>query len=143
VRAYFDTSALLKLLVSEPGAAEAIACWTGSEDQYASRIGYVELRAAAARLLREGRVRPEDGRQLRTDLEVLWRGLIAVLVDAAVIRHAGGLAELHGLRALDAIHLAAAVRVAAPGDPLRFVSFDVRLRAAAAAEGLVVLPQAL
>lgn len=143
MRAYYDTSALLKLLVSEPGAADAIACWAASEDQYASRIGYVELRAAAARLQRDGRVQPEDGRRLRGDLEVLWRGLVPVPVDEAVSRHAGALAERHRLRALDAIHLAAAVRVAAPDEVLHFVSFDVRLRVAATAEGLVVLPEVI
>jgi predicted nucleic acid-binding protein len=56
-----------------------------------------------------------------------------------LVRTAGELAERHGLRAADAIHLASAIRTREAGTV--FVSFDHRLREAAAAEGFAVLPE--
>ena len=62
-------------------------------------------------------------------------------IDEALVRTAGELAERHRLRAADAMHLASAMRVRDAGTV--FVSFDRRLRDAAAAEGFDVLPEAV
>jgi predicted nucleic acid-binding protein len=64
--------------------------------------------------------------------------LVRVEVDEYL---AADLAVRQGLRALDAIHLAAALtltRADAAAD-VRFISFDAALNQAAAAEGVVVL----
>lgn len=65
--------------------------------------------------------------------------MIAVRVDDALVCAAGDLADRHRLRAADAIHLASAVRIAEADTA--FITFDVRLREAAAAEGFLVLPE--
>ncbi len=51
------------------------------------------------------------------------------------------LAVQHGLKTLDAIHLASAMMIAA--DDLTFATWDRRLHAAAQAEGLTTLPASL
>ena len=54
--AYFDTSALLKLVLREPESGFVAGRWDAADDAYASTVGYVELHAAVARARRDGRV---------------------------------------------------------------------------------------
>ena len=59
----------------------------------------------------------------------------------AVVRAAGDLAEVYGLRGFDPIHLASALWLKEKtGMPLHFAVFDQRLRAAAERAGLMVAP---
>jgi uncharacterized protein len=59
-------------------------------------------------------------------------------VDEVLVREAGDVAETFALRALDAVHLAAALVLADEG--LVFATWDDRLRAAALNAGLAVTP---
>jgi uncharacterized protein len=59
----------------------------------------------------------------------------AIEVTAALAQSAGDLAEVHGLRGYDAVHLAAAVLIAADV----VVSADAELLRAAIASGLAVI----
>ena len=62
--------------------------------------------------------------------------MLALDVDETVARMAGSLAETHGLRGMDAIHLASA-SLLADARPV-VVTWDAELRKAAQAEGLSV-----
>ena len=61
--------------------------------------------------------------------------------DGRLARLAGSLADRQALTALDALHLASALSLHEPGEHVAFVTFDRRLREAALAEGLAVLPE--
>ncbi len=139
--AYFDTSALVKLVLREPESAAVARLWNATADAYASAIGYVELYAAIARARRDGRIEPSALVGVRADLDDVWRQVVTVEVDAAVVAGAGALAARHALAALDAIHLASATDVADDASPFVFVTFDRRLAEAAIAEGLAVIPE--
>jgi uncharacterized protein len=141
VNAYFDTSALAKLLLGEPGADEALACWRALGDGYATSIGYLELRSALDGARRGGRPAHAEPWMDEVIADALWEEITAVEVDTEVMDAALRLLTAHGIKTLDAIHLASALMVAG-GEPLALVSFDRRLRTAAHAEGLVVLPEA-
>lgn len=107
-----------------------------------SLIGYPELRAAVASAIRGGRLDLASADSLRALVEALWGRMVALEVDESLVRAAGELAARHGLNAADAIHLASAVIVAGgPVGTTAFITFDARLREAAAAEGFVVLPE--
>jgi predicted nucleic acid-binding protein len=137
--AYVDTSAFVKLLVPEAGFDAVADLWDRVDDVYASLIGYAEARSAIASARRSRRL---DGRMLlaaRAEVDRLWASIVAVDVDEPLVRDAGDLSDRHGLRASDAIHLASALRIAE--GPTTFIAFDARLRDAAAAEGLIVLPE--
>ncbi len=69
---------------------------------------------------------------------MVWTDLSRLEIDEVL---AGTMVERHGLRALDAIHVAAALSTqAADWQPERaFSSFDTRQLAAARAEGLRLL----
>ena len=136
--AYVDTSALVKLLVPEIGTDDVGGLWDRVGDRYASLIGYTELRAAVASASRARRLDGLAHLASRALIEELWSSIVAVDVDEALVRAAGELSDRHGLRSSDAIHLASAIRIAE--GPTAFIAFDARLRGAAAAEGLIVLP---
>lgn len=71
-------------------------------------------------------------------LDVAWSAVDALNVDEQAARVAGSLAVKHGLRGLDAVHLASALSFAAAGPVV--VTWDAALRRAAAAEGLATSP---
>lgn len=70
-----------------------------------------------------------------------WPAFGVIEVDEGLAEHAAELTILHGLRSLDAIHLAAGLVL--PRDDLVFAAWDQRLHSAADAEGLSVLPKLL
>jgi hypothetical protein len=132
---------MVKLLIGEEGSTVVGRLWARATEPYASIVGYAELRGSIGRGLRGGRIAPGDYPTARLELERLWQTVIEIALSSGLVRSAGILAENHGLRALDAIHLASALSLATPGDPPTFVTFDRRLAEAALAEGLTVLPE--
>jgi hypothetical protein len=129
---------LVKLIVPESAAAEVAAVWLSAERRVSSLVLYPEARAALARAQRLGRIRQAEVALARHRVEALWSALDRVELTAPLGRRAGDLAERHGLRAYDAIHLASAEHVAEPDTTL--VSADVHLLEAAGAMGLTTAP---
>ena len=128
---YLDTSALVKLYVDEPGRAAVVSEIEGAAAVATVRIAYAEARAAFARKRREGGL---DAKSLRLAVELLdedWAAYNVVDVSEPLVRRAGILAERHGLRGYDAVHLAAAVELERAGGQVSFGCFDERLRRAA------------
>lgn len=136
---YLDTSALVKLYVEEEGSETVRNACAQAQIIPTSRLAYVEARAAFARAFYEKRMRKESYKTVLQDFHQDWDNYFILEVTGALVRQAGDLAEHHQLRALDAIHLASALRVQdqAQGD-LQFFCFDQKLRRAAKAQGLVV-----
>jgi predicted nucleic acid-binding protein len=138
VTTYFDTSALLKLLVEEEGSDVAALSWDGADVILTSRLAYPEARAALASAGRGGRLSRDAGAIAKRSLEGLWRQLRVVEVSPEVAADAGELAESHALRGYDAVHLASALAVL--DDELLMVTWDDDLATAARREGLTVAP---
>lgn len=134
---YLDTSALVKLYVREQSSTKVRRQVDKAIAVATSVVTYAEARSAFARLLRE---RPESRRLHRQRVSRLdqdWRSYAVVELTPAVARSAGEIAEQHGLRGFDAIHLASALWLqSAHADELTFMAFDDRLVPAAAAAGL-------
>ncbi len=132
--AYFDTSAVVPLVVAEAGSARAATLWDGADRAVSVRLVYPEGRAALAQARRLGRLTVRQLRAAVREFEARYLELDLVELDDVLARRAGHLAELHGLRGYDAVHLAAADRVRDPD--LVVVAGDRALLTAAAAEGL-------
>ncbi len=134
---YLDTSALVKLYVTEEGSAGVRLRLRRAERVATSWLAYPEARAALARRAREKGL-TAAGRDLAA--RALDRDLGAFLLlglGPAIARDAGKLAERYGLRGADSVHLASALELRElTGEPVTFVSFDARQQAAALAEGL-------
>jgi predicted nucleic acid-binding protein len=125
--------------VAERGTATATSAWNAADGIATGRLLYPEARAALAAAQRAGRLtgRAYSGR--KQTLEELWRQTDVVEVSAPLALLAGELAEKHSLRGYDAVHLAAALLVAADV----MVSADSDLLLAATAEGLAVIDASL
>ena len=134
--AYFDASAVVPLLIAEPGSARAASLWDGADRVVSVRLIYPETCAALAQAERLGRLTARQLRNAVTRFDSMFEGIDLVEVDDALTRRAGELAEVRQLRGYDAVHLAAADRVRDPSVVL--VAGDGALLDAATAEGLAV-----
>jgi predicted nucleic acid-binding protein len=107
---YLDTSILLKLLVADESyQQESERLWLDSDYVVCAEIGYVEARAALAAARRHGRLISAALRTATEQFELLWEKVSIVVIDTALVRAAGDVAERDGLRGYDAVHLAAAI----------------------------------
>lgn len=135
VSTYFDTSMLMKLLIDdETYRPESERLWLDSDYVVCAEIGSVEARAALAAARRRGRLSARAVRTAKDQLERLWEQVSIAVVDAALVRAAGDLAERDGLRGSDAVHLAAAIT----GQVTVVASADRQLVEAARRRGLGV-----
>lgn len=105
---YFDTSAIVPIIIEEPSSLAASRLWDEADRVVSSRLVYAEGRAALAMARRLDRV---DDYELRTAVqafESLYQQLDIVEVTENLVRDAGSLAEQFALRGYDAVHLASA-----------------------------------
>jgi len=131
----------VKLLITEVGSDQVESAAAAARSLASSRIAQVESRAALARAHALGRLSAADRRRSLDILGRIWRDLQVSEFDEALSEDAGALVERHVLRGMDAIHLASALDLRrATSEPLGFATFDARLAAAAAREGLTVVP---
>jgi len=136
---YFDTSALIKLLVGEPGGGLARDLWEEADVRTSTQLIYAEVRAAAAAIHRAGRIRTRRYPSTVEEIDALYADLDVIAIDDPLARSAGDLAERHALRGYDAVHLASALAIDLPGE-LVIATWDRELAAAAVAEGRMVVP---
>jgi predicted nucleic acid-binding protein len=132
--AYFDTSALIPLLIEEPTSATAAQLWDGAGRVASVRLLYPEARAALAQAHRMGRLGSRQLRSAVSGLESLDRQLDHIELTAPLAGRAGQLAEEYELRGYDAVHLAAVELIA--DEDLVVVAGDQDLKSAAHALGL-------
>ena len=136
--AYFDTSALVKLVVDEPGTPIAQRTWNDAEVVVTGRLTYPEARAALAAARRQHRLTAQQHRAALRRFEEAWAGLEVVEIAPAIARSAGDLADRLALRGYDGVHLATALR--AVGSDGVLVTWDRELALAALAQGVAVVP---
>ena len=136
---YFDTSALVKRYIDEPGRREVLRLLRRNEC-VTSAVLPIELRSGLRRRVADGSI---DAARLPAILKHVavdrpyWT---LVDVGSAILAGAEALVAAHPIRTLDAIHVASAqvfaARLSMPG--LTFVTADKRQAETAAAVGLVV-----
>lgn len=133
----FDTSALVKLLVTEPGSDTAVAIWNRVGTPVASRLAEPELAAALAAARRARRLDAAELASVEARATGVLRQITWIELGARIGHLAAELAAAHALSGADAVHLAAAMSL---GDESTVATFDERLRAASAHLGLALLP---
>jgi predicted nucleic acid-binding protein len=126
---YLDASALVKLVRAEPETAE-LRAFLARDDLISSELTLTEVPRAIRRAAADDpELAPEP---LITRAGEVLDAVALLPVDRPLLAAAGALEE-PGLRALDAIHLAAAIDLS-PIDA--FVSYDERQSAAARLAGM-------
>ncbi len=122
---YLDASAIVRIVVAEPGRAATVAFLRDHETRVTSILSAVEVPRAVARK------RPEAALAASAFLE----DLVIVALDRTIVSGAAALAP-PVLRTLDAVHLATALQL---GRELEaFVTYDTRQGEAARSIGLRV-----
>lgn len=139
---FIDSSALVKRFVVEPGTGAVVKLLECADRLAGSNLTAVEVLAAVVRRLRRSGLPETQVSAIVNAVEKELRELFELVAVDEGIRGALELVHKHGLRAADAIQLAAAVRVrSTSGDAASwcFVSSDTELNKAAQAEGFVVV----
>lgn len=137
---YWDSSALVPLLVDEPSSGArrsllesdpVIVTWWGTP---------LECESALARLRRQPGYGPASAQSALSALSELAGGWLEVSPDNQVRSRASRLLRVHPLRVADALQLAAAlVAVREHSAAIEFVCNDERLAEAARLEGFVTI----
>lgn len=136
--AYFDTSAIVPLLILEDGSHAAAQLWDEAVRVVSVSLTLAEGRAALAQAARLGRLSEADLDGAKRQFRVLAEEIDFVETTRPILTTAGDVAEQYQLRAYDAVHLAAALRVA--DDDLVVVAGDRDLLRAARSAALAVAP---
>ena len=129
---YVDTSALMKGYVDEVDSDECESILRTDPQWITAQHTFVEGQSVLGRIL--------EGYELADALGLFvanWSSMVVVDLDHETSRRAAEFAVTLKVRALDALHLAAAHRSGAPGLP--FVTYDLRLAMAARSLGWTVL----
>lgn len=138
---FWDTSAIIPLLLEEPASTDVLAVLRDDPVQLVWCLTEVEIASALARRQREGLFDEETGKSVLAELRALqdrWQEIVALeQVRSRAIR----ILRIHPLGAADSLQLAAAL-VASDERPegFSFVCLDARLREAARREGFLVGP---
>jgi predicted nucleic acid-binding protein len=133
--AFFDPSALVKLVMVEPGSEAARTAWRNTGRPHCSGLAFVEGHSALAAARRNGRLDDRGHHEARAGLLAVLAKFEVVEVDQPLVDLAGDLAERHALRGDDAVQLAAAITVGAE----LFVSSDAEQLRTAHAESIATL----
>ncbi len=129
---YVDSSALLKRYVQEPDSDACDAILRSDTTLVTGRHTMIEVRRNLARLLEAAELAAAR-RQLELDL-----GSISLVeLDSVTCEDAATIAEITGVRTLDALHLACARRVG--GNELPLLTHDLRQEQSARALGMTVI----
>jgi uncharacterized protein len=115
-----------------PGIAQV----AGDVGQPLLRRTHACARAAFARHRWEGALASGALRRAVRELDREWGTFSIVDLTEPLVHRAATLAERHGLRGYDAVHLAAALEVAQSGANVEFTAFDRLLNRAARRERL-------
>ena len=138
---YFDSSALVKLVLAEEHSQLVADAWDACESISVSLIGYPEVCSALARA-RTHRIKDDLGfHRAVARWNESWESVRSVPLTEMVTMAAGHLAANHGLSGADAVHLASALAIGR--EHVVMTVFDRKLHVAAQAEGLATVPATL
>lgn len=134
MRVFFDSSALVKRYISEPGT-QAVLEWCDKATEIGlSGIALPEIVSAFCRLHREARISQKEYRTLKSQLLADIEDAVVCDLTPEVLAQAIVSLEGNVLRGMDAIHIGSAVALKSDV----FVTADARQRDAAVRAGLRV-----
>ena len=133
---YFDTSALIPLLVAEPTSGSFKDLWRHAEKVTSTRLLFVEASSTLERIERSGRISNSAASTTIERLSHIWEEVVVIELGEGLMLEAAMLARSFGLRGFDAVHCAAAFGM--DDDNVIAASSDSRLNAAWSKLGMTV-----
>ena len=137
--AYLDSSSIVKWFFDEPFTELARDIKNKAEIVVTSLLAFPEVLSAINRACREGRCLRSEMELVRKEFLLIWPNFQWIRVNEELMQKAGELIFKHGLRGLDAVHLASALLLKQEGGAidLFFSCFDQNLNLAAQEEGFL------
>ena len=137
---FCDTSALIKLYISEAFSEAVLAQAEEAKAIAVSRITWAEAMAALARRVREIPVDASVIEAVHANLRADWSNFAIVEVTQSLVELAGEYADTFALRGYDSVQLASARTMQkAASEEMCFACFDARLQKAAKVLGMRTL----
>jgi len=133
---YLDTSAIVKLYISEAGSELVHQEVEANEVVATSIVAYPEALSALNRAFREQRLAQPDYQELVDIVRREWNSFLEIQIDQTLKQRAGDIVRTENLRGFDSIHLASALVLKEETDSLKFACFDERLQTAAQNQNL-------
>src|SRR5215510_1573249 len=99
---YFDSSALVKLLVDEQGSDVASQLWDQCDRPLTSRLAYPEVRAALAASARSQIISARTASRAADAFNAYWRAISPIELTSDLARRAGDMSGHHALSGADA-----------------------------------------
>ena len=139
---YFDTSALIKRYIHEPGT-ENVRAWIRTANNMATGLlTRAETTAGLTRLQNRGIITQGDYWQALEQFRLDWSSYHRIAINEELVVRADLLACQHSLRGYDAGHLAAAlIWQEALMLPVTLATYDQELASAGRKSGLKTLPE--
>lgn len=136
---FCDTSALVKLFVTEASSDAVRKTCKAASHVVVSHITWVEMCAAFALKQRTGQIDAQTSEQALTELRDEWNRYQKLGIDQELITQAGSFAQQFGLRAYDSVQLASARALHLQlGRNMVVCCFDQQINAAAQKLGITV-----
>lgn len=131
----------MKLIFDEPGSVLAAELWDRAGSVASSQLIYPEARATAASARRGRRISTATLRRAVDGIDGLCDEMDVIGLDPDLAHSAGELAEAHGLRGYDPVHLATALSIGSGS--MLLATWDGDLARVALAAGCNVSPPPL
>jgi predicted nucleic acid-binding protein len=136
---YFDANALVKRYVQEQGSETATRIFEAAPGVFTCKVAFAEVMATFRRKQHEGLVGQSRIAALTNQFQQDWEAITAVDLSPDLLGIVRRRAFSHPLRALDLLHLSAALLLRDLSDiPVVFVCSDQKLMDAARRELLDV-----
>jgi predicted nucleic acid-binding protein len=133
---YFDSSAVVAWLFSEPDAANVMRATEAADLVVTSQLTVVEAQRAIQRVMAQGTVKEARARKLHGALERESARWTTMALTDSVLARAGSAFPIEPVKTLDAIHLATALEFAGEFTELGMLTLDRRVSENATALGL-------
>jgi predicted nucleic acid-binding protein len=134
---FFDTSALIKRYISEPGSPKVDELFSTAEDIIVSPITKIEVYSTIKRLLTTEVISTEDYEKIKSNFNHDFKQFTVLSLTRRIERKAITLIETHQLKTLDSIQLASCL--SCKKSLSGFVVSDTKLKKAAEAEAISVI----
>lgn len=126
---FLETSALLRIIFDEEGAAETEERLSRAEWVVASRLLRIEAERALLRVVLDDPRKEKMLPRVEHELKDLWARVTFIDITTEICDLAGRIAPRSRLRSLDAIHLATFRTLKRVDPALEILTYDTRLLA--------------
>ena len=110
---YFDSSSLVKFVITEIGSKQNLNIWNLSSEKVTSQLARTEMHSTLMRRVREGSMPASAVRGRLDAMHKLFADVVLVDISSEVIDASCEVVQASSLKSADAIHLATALIVRA------------------------------